>query len=83
MKVNIEFDSDDLNDPAAREELLYSFCEMFSKLKAWKDLYYNVLDHDQWLRNKLKHCDITDEEDRIYQECRDKLWEDVDVGSID
>jgi hypothetical protein len=30
-------------------------------------------DHDQWLRSKIKYEDLTDEQYKVYQGCRDHL----------
>jgi hypothetical protein len=30
-------------------------------------------EYDQWLRNKLKYEDLTDEQHQVYQGCRDHL----------
>ena len=37
---------------------------------------------DQWLRSKLKHEQLTDEQDKAYQECRDKLREFLNDNNV-
>lgn len=39
---------------------------------------YNIKDFDNWLRNKLKYENLSEQESKLFQEVRDKLREFMD-----
>lgn len=75
MKVNIEFDSEDITNPEKRDEILQALCEMFSQVKNWNDTFHGTINYDNWLRNKIKRDDLSDTEDLVYTDCRKNLLE--------
>lgn len=36
-------------------------------------MHSTLWEYDQWLRSKIKYEDLTDEQYKVYQGCRDKL----------
>ena len=41
------------------------------------ELKGGIVDFDNWLRNLIKHADLTDEQLNIYEKVRDRLREEI------
>lgn len=70
MKAELTFDL-----PEEREEF-----EMAAN--GWK-LYMAISTFDNWLRGKIKHEDLTDEQYEIYDKIRQQLWDELSAENID
>jgi hypothetical protein len=73
MKARLSYDY----DPMAPEEVSY-----INNLQVAQDLKGILCDYDQWLRGIIKYNDLPEEQDKIYQECRDKLYEFLNENGI-
>lgn len=48
--------------------------EEFEMASQARKLYFAVSDFDNFLRNKIKHADLTDEQYGVYDSIRQELW---------
>ena len=69
MKANLEF-----NLPEDNEEFYYA--------NNGSNYYYVCHELDQHLRSQLKHGSLTEEQDLVYQEIRDKLRELLEENNV-
>ena len=69
MKATIEFDL-----PEDTEDLDTALAAQRYRSTLW--------DLEQWLRNKLKYEQLTPEQDKAYQECRDQLHELLNENNV-
>jgi hypothetical protein len=46
------------------------------------ELKGGIVDFDNWLRNLIKHADLTDEQLNIYEKVRDRLREEIGEMSM-
>jgi hypothetical protein len=56
--------------------------EEFEMASQASKLYYAVSEFDNFLRNKIKHSDLTDEQYNVYESVRQELWNNLNNENI-
>ena len=47
-----------------------------------QDILSVLGEHDEWLRSKLKHGELTDDQRLVLEECRSHLWSLLDDSGV-
>lgn len=56
--------------------------EEFNMATQAHKLYFAISDFDNFLRNKIKHTDLTDEQYAVYDTIRQELWNRLSEENI-